>query len=138
VVTIVISAYMIIYCEQLYAVARRLRLLKPFHARQGEEEDEEGELGEHCIVVGMNGLGRSLVARLREHGERVLAVDPDPGKLGGLGQAETLTGNVEYETVRDRPLPGKAGDFSPDNRGYKPPSRLPLPQGRSPLCHPCL
>jgi Kef-type K+ transport system membrane component KefB len=99
VVTIVISAYMIIYCERLYALARRWKLLKPFQAAQGEDPDDRDEHDGHCIVVGMNGLGRSIVEKLVERGERVLAVDTDPGKLEGLGKAETLLGNVEYESV---------------------------------------
>jgi len=99
VVTIVISAYMIIYCDQLYAFARRLGLLKLFSARQGREEEDPKERRGHCIVVGMNGLGRSLVKRLLDQGQTVLAVDTDPGKLENLGSAETLIGNVEYESV---------------------------------------
>jgi Kef-type K+ transport system membrane component KefB len=99
VVTIVMSAYMIIYCEQLYALCRRFGLLKVFRAGQGDEPDEARERGGHCIVVGMSSLGHQLVARLLERGERVLAVDTDPGKLVGLGDAETVIGNVEYEAV---------------------------------------
>ncbi|MFO7724518.1 MAG: cation:proton antiporter, partial [Oceanipulchritudo sp.] len=97
--TIVISAYMILYCDHLYAFSRRLGLLKLFRADQGEEEDDPGERAGHCIVVGMNGLGRCLVDRLLDRGERVLAVDTDPGKLEGLGNAETVIGNVEFESV---------------------------------------
>ncbi len=99
VATIVLSAYMIQYCEQLYALIQRWGLLKVFRANQGREEEELQERGGHCIVVGMNGLGRSLVRRLLDQGETVLAVDTDPGKLGGLGAAETVIGNVEYESV---------------------------------------
>lgn len=99
VVTIVMSAYMIIYCEQLYAFCRRFGLLKLFGAVQGEESEDEAERDGHCIVVGMNSLGRQLVGRLLKRGEGVLAVDTDPGKLTELGEAEAVIGNVEYESV---------------------------------------
>jgi len=52
----------------------------------------------HVVVVGMNTLGRLLVERFREAGERVLAVDTDPGKLDGL-DVETLVGDVTLPSV---------------------------------------
>jgi Trk K+ transport system NAD-binding subunit len=53
----------------------------------------------HSIVVGMNALGREIVQQLTQRGERVLAIDTDPNKLEGLGTADILIGNVEYQSV---------------------------------------
>lgn len=103
IVTIAVSAYMILYSEALYRLCKRWGLLRIFPSRgsAGEEEgeEEEAERSGHIIVVGMNSLGRELVKRLVNHGEKVLAVDTDPGKLEGLSGAETFIGNVEYESV---------------------------------------
>lgn len=99
VVTIAISAYMILYTEQLYAFCQRWGLLKVFRAGQEPEAETTRDLSGHCIVVGMNALGRRLVLELLERGQTVLAVDTDPGKLQGLGDAETVIGNVEYQSV---------------------------------------
>jgi len=46
----------------------------------------------------MNPLGRALVRRLAEEGERVLAVDTDPRKLSDL-PAETLAGSAHDPAV---------------------------------------
>jgi len=99
IVTIAGSAYMIIYTEPLYRALRATGVLKWFRAKQTPDEDSFEAREGHVIVVGMNALGREIVRKLDERGERVLAIDTDPGKLLGLGRAETLIGNVEYESV---------------------------------------
>ncbi len=103
IVTIAVSAYMILYSEPLYRFCKRWGLLKLFPptASSSEEEAEDSghERAGHIIVVGMNTLGRDLVRRLVERGEQVLAVDTDPGKLVGLSGAETFIGSVEFESV---------------------------------------
>lgn len=103
IVTIAVSAYMILYSEPLYQFCQRWGLLRifPESAPRGEEEQktEEEERSGHIIVVGMNGLGRQLVEHLLQKGERVLAVDTDPAKLRGLSGAETFIGSVEFESV---------------------------------------
>ncbi len=98
VVTIGASAYMILYSEPLYRFVRRFGLLRPFKAAQEEEVEERHEREGHVIVVGMNPLGREIVKRLCRGGERVLAIDTDPGKFKGL-PCETMLGNVEYLSV---------------------------------------
>jgi Kef-type K+ transport system membrane component KefB len=98
VVTIGASAYMILYSEPLYRFVRRFGLLRPFKAAQEDEVEERLEREGHVIVVGMNALGREIVRRLCQGGERVLAIDTDPGKLEGL-PCETMLGNVEYLAV---------------------------------------
>lgn len=104
-VTIAVSAYMILYNHGLYAVVRRWGLLRAFRARPEPELEPEPELHGHVIVVGMNGLGRPIVRRLAERGERVLAIDTDPGKLAGL-PAIILVGNVDYaSTLEEARLP---------------------------------
>ena len=47
----------------------------------------------------MNALGRDIVKRLNERNERVLAIDTDPEKLKGLAPADTVIGNIEYQSV---------------------------------------
>jgi Kef-type K+ transport system membrane component KefB len=99
IVTIASSAYMIIYTEPLYRFCKRFGLLRIFRAKQEVEAEEASERKGHVIVVGMNALGRAIVKQLDARGERLLAIDTDPKKLEGLGAAETMIGNVEYESV---------------------------------------
>lgn len=98
VITIAVSAYMILYTEPLYRLLKWSRLLKIFCARQDAESEVEHRRTGHVIVVGMNTLGRSLVHALRARGETVLAVDTDPEKLSGL-DCEPFLGSVDYESV---------------------------------------
>jgi len=98
-ITIGVSAYMILYNHRLYEWFRGGRLLSFFGARQDEvSEEPAGSLRGHIIVVGMNALGRQLVRELHERGETVLAVDTDARKLAGL-PCRTLTGNIDHEEV---------------------------------------
>ena len=99
IVTIAASAYMIIYTEPLYRFLRATGVLKLFRAKQTPDEDAYRLRENHVIVVGMNAMGREIVKQLCLRGERVLAVDTDPWKLRDLGAAETVIGNVEYESV---------------------------------------
>jgi Kef-type K+ transport system membrane component KefB len=101
IVTIATSAYMIIYTEPLYRFCRRWGLLRIFCAKQEVEVEEASKRQDHVIVVGMNALGREIVQQLSRRGETVLAIDTDPKKLEGLADAETMIGNVEYESVVD-------------------------------------
>jgi len=99
IVTIAISAYMIIYTEPLYRFCRRVGLLRIFRAKQEDDPETMVERSNHIIVVGMNALGREIVQAMIARGERVLAIDTDPQKLEGLARAEIVIGNVEYESV---------------------------------------
>ncbi|MFP4069220.1 MAG: cation:proton antiporter [Verrucomicrobiota bacterium] len=99
IVTIAVSAYMILYSEALYRACRWLRILRLFRAGQEVEPEPHHDRSGHVIVVGMNALGREIVRQLSLRGERVLAIDTDAGKLLGLGAADTLIGNVEYQSV---------------------------------------
>jgi Kef-type K+ transport system membrane component KefB len=106
-ITIGVSAFMIVYNHPLYRLCRRLGLLRPFGARseEGDEEGAEmartgGSLRGHIIVVGMNALGRRLVEALHARGEITLAIDTDPAKFHDL-PGRTLLGNVEYPSVLD-------------------------------------
>jgi Kef-type K+ transport system membrane component KefB len=108
IVTIAASSYMILYNHELYAWFERRGLLRVFRARAEAAPDiaaaaDEGAGGEasaagHIVVVGMNTLGRTLVQRLAESGEDVVAVDTDPAKLAGL-PARTIIGDVQYPAV---------------------------------------
>lgn len=97
-VTIGISAYMIVFNHQLYALLDRLGVLRLFGASRGADEAEPDLQEGHVIVVGMNALGRRLVRRLREQGETVLAVDTDPRKLAQVG-GETLVGDAVHPEI---------------------------------------
>lgn len=99
IVTITVSAYMILYSDFLYRVCRGLRILRLFRAKQEADEESITSRSGHIIVVGMNRLGVEIVQGLVRRGEQVLAVDTDPAKLLGLEGAEVLIGNVEYESV---------------------------------------
>ena len=102
VVTIAISAYMILYNHQLYEWVCRTGIMdwKIFNpkASQGDTEVKSTGIEGHVIVVGMNTLGRSLVHRLSERGEVVLAIDSDPIKLADL-PGISLIGNTDYLSV---------------------------------------
>lgn len=98
-ITIAVSAFMILYNHQLFEVVSRTGVLRLFRASDDGEGMKETELREgHIIVVGMNSLGRSIADRLHADGQQVLAVDTDPEKLRNL-PFDTLLGNVEYRAV---------------------------------------
>ncbi|HSL84231.1 MAG TPA: cation:proton antiporter [Thermoanaerobaculia bacterium] len=100
-VTIAASAFMILYNHQLYGWTRRLGLLRPFRARPESFEEAvevRGGPSGHVIVVGMNDLGRRLVAELCRRGVPAVAVDTDPAKLAGL-PCPGLLGDSEHSSV---------------------------------------
>lgn len=97
--TIGISVYMILYNHQLYRMVARTGLLRPFGAEKGGAVlESDGGLTDHVIVVGQNALGRRIVERLLSGGEKVVAIDTDPGKLKDLS-CPTVLGNVEHLSV---------------------------------------
>lgn len=93
-ITIAISAYMILYNHILYDWCRRLGLLRMFRAPQHQEVECTESLRDHIVVVGMNGLGREVARMLYERGETVLAVDTDGRKLAGL-RCMTMVGDID-------------------------------------------
>ena len=97
--TIALSSYLIIHSEALYAAIARTGILKLLRAKQEPDSEILRHRKDHIIVVGMNALGREIVKQLTLRNERVLAIDTDPKKLEGLGDADTLIGNVEYQSV---------------------------------------
>ena len=84
-ITITVSAYMILYNGPLYRLVKTSGALRLF-GRHAVEEAPHVSLQPHghFIVVGINSLGRELVRLLRARGEHVLAIDTDPRKLSGL------------------------------------------------------
>ena len=98
--TIAVSAYMILYSERLYEWVRARGLLRPFRASQADDEEPPATLSGHVVVVGMNALGRRIASQLHEQGEVVLAVDTDANKLAGL-PFHTLVGNMDYPAVAE-------------------------------------
>jgi len=97
--TIALSSYLIIHSEALYAAIARIGILKLLRAKQEPDGEILRHRKDHIIVVGMNALGREIVQQLTMRNERVLAIDTDPQKLEGLGEADILIGNVEYQSV---------------------------------------
>jgi Kef-type K+ transport system membrane component KefB len=97
--TIAISSYLIIHSEALYRIANQCGLLRLFGAKQQADPEALNHREGHIIVIGMNALGREIVKHLTLRGEHVLAIDTDPRKLDGLGPADTVIGNVEYQSV---------------------------------------
>jgi Kef-type K+ transport system membrane component KefB len=99
-VTIAVSAYMILYNHWLYAWFESRGLLRFF----GPEEPrtlpaEPAPLPEgHVVVVGMNALGRRIVEALVRRGEEVVAIDVDPAALEGLG-CRVSVGKAEHLAV---------------------------------------
>jgi Kef-type K+ transport system membrane component KefB len=104
VVTIAVSAYMILYNRPLLEWCDKSGILDWRVFAPGRRAKTPGRsahglsLSGHVIVVGMNTLGRRIARGLHERGETVLAVDTDPAKLRDL-PVHTLTGSVEYLSV---------------------------------------
>ncbi len=99
IVTIALSAYMILYNHELYAATRRHGLLKWLHAPAESDDDTRPALPKgHVIVVGINALGRRIVQQLVERGEDVLALDVSAHNLSGL-PCRTMMGNAEHVSV---------------------------------------
>jgi Kef-type K+ transport system membrane component KefB len=83
--------------------AALLPLLRRLQSDGGEElglQPDAGPTG-HIVVIGMNTLGRMAVERFARRGERVIAVDIDPGQLVGL-PAETVFGSADHPAVLRR------------------------------------
>jgi Kef-type K+ transport system membrane component KefB len=105
-ITIAVSAYMILYSAPLYEWIRARGWLRPFRAvENGIEAEEEARAGAlhgsrsgHVLVVGMNPLGRRIVQTLAARDVAVVAIDTDPLKLEGLG-VPTVLGSAEYPSV---------------------------------------
>jgi Kef-type K+ transport system membrane component KefB len=99
VLTISVSAYLILYNRQIYSWVKKFGLLKIFMASAGQNDSESAaQISGHVIVVGMNSLGRLLVQSMHEKGEDVLAIDTDEKKLADL-PCRTMLGSSEYLDV---------------------------------------
>lgn len=93
------SAYLILYCEQIYLWLNRLGCFRTISPQPKSEFSESKPLEQHVIVIGMNALGRKIVQALVQQKASVVAIDTDPNKLQELGDAVTLIGQVEYPSV---------------------------------------
>jgi hypothetical protein len=98
-ITIAVSSYLILHAEALYTQCEKFGLLRFLGGKQKTLTEAEKTRSGHCIVVGMNGMGRAIAKALAARGQSVLAVDTDPRKLDGLDSVETFIGSVEYESV---------------------------------------
>lgn len=111
-VTISISAYMILFNYQLFDWFDARGVFRWFDSAEVEEdellkEDADTVLQDHIIVVGMNAMGRRIVEHLCGRGETVLAMDFDPGKLKGL-TCRTMQGDALQFGTMDAANLGKA------------------------------
>ena len=99
VLTMSASAYLILHNHRVTRVFERAGVLDWFGRRREDPPlaAHDSPSG-HVILVGMNTLGRDLVRRLDQRGERVVAVDTDPHKLAGLPGTQVI-GSVEYLSV---------------------------------------
>jgi Kef-type K+ transport system membrane component KefB len=93
------SAYLIIYSQHIYQWLDQRGCFRVISQKAHSEFSEPKPLAQHVIVIGMNALGRKIVQALVEQEISVVAVDTDPNKLQGLGDALTLIGQVEYPSV---------------------------------------
>ncbi len=98
ILSIGVSAVAVPATERVRAWAEGLGLLDVFGRGPEAEETPAPPLRGHVVVVGMNTLGRTIVQRLAEAGETVLAVDTDPNKLDRVS-VPTLTGSIESPAV---------------------------------------
>lgn len=105
-VTISVSSILAPRGRQLYAWLERRRL-PAWLRRAGRTEEPAAPRAGHVVVIGMNTLGRMLVQRLAERGERVVAVDTDRRKLRGL-PAETIVGTIDDPAVLEHAGLGRA------------------------------
>jgi hypothetical protein len=96
-VSIGLSVALIENGDRLYRLLDRAGMLRILGGK-GPEAPVGTELAGHVVVIGMNTLGRRLVAGFMERGELVLAVDTDPRKLARLG-CPTLLGNTDQPAV---------------------------------------
>lgn len=94
ILSISVSAYLIMYTDALVMFLLRFNIIKI----SKNESIGKKEMAQKVIVIGMNSLGREVVARVRGKGFEVLAIDTDTEKLKGLDCA-TMLGNVEYKTT---------------------------------------
>ena len=97
-VTIGASAVLVPWGPRLASALERSDLFTRLPGDRREPELKPVPLAGHVVVVGMNTLGRILVARFVEQGEQVLAIDTDPHKLAGL-TVPALAGDVTLPTV---------------------------------------
>jgi Kef-type K+ transport system membrane component KefB len=97
-VTIGVSAYMILYNAPLHDFLHGRRLLRFFRSSDAQEEERPPPREGHIVVVGVNALGRRIVAGLLERGEDVLLIDTDPLKLEGM-PCDTMIGSIDDLTV---------------------------------------
>lgn len=97
-ITIGASSVLVPRGRALVGFLERTGLLRRLPGRAVVVEPSAHRLEGHVVVVGMNTLGRLLVERFTELGERVLAVDTDPRKLEGVATL-TLAGDVTLASV---------------------------------------
>lgn len=106
--TMGVSSGLILNSRRIYARLRLAGVLRVFGAAHEGPRDREragghhgpaDDLREHVIVVGMNTMGRRIVAGLRERGEPTLAVDTDPMKLQAVGEPALLGSVIDLSVL---------------------------------------
>lgn len=92
--SISLSSYVIQNKALLYRLAKRHNLFAPFAVRERPPSKPDAFLKGHIIVVGGNSLGRAIIHRLTNEGEKVLAIDTNPQRLSNL-KCRVLIGDAE-------------------------------------------
>ena len=83
---------------ELYAWLERRSRVPRWLRHAGHTDEAEAPVHGHVVVVGMNTLGREIVARLADRGELLVAVDTDRRKLRGL-PATAVVGTIDDPAV---------------------------------------
>ena len=96
-ITIAVSSVAAPRANELYDWLAQRRLPDWLRRTGRQEEDPLPPFG-HIVVIGMNTLGRVIVHRLAERGERVVAVDTDRRKLRHL-TCEPVAGTIDDPAV---------------------------------------
>ena len=97
-ITISVSSIAAPHGEAIWRWLERRGWLPGWLRRGGHDDTALPHRSGHAVVIGMNTLGRVIVQRLAERGEKVVAVDTDHRKLLDLA-AETLTGSIDDPAV---------------------------------------
>lgn len=94
--TMVISAYLIIDNEKVYALLRPV--LRFYKDRNGAVAEEKEALSDHIVLFGCHRMGRSVLVHLKKQKNKVLIVDFDPEAVERLRKEGW---NVIYADISD-------------------------------------
>ena len=101
-ITISISAYLMLFADEILERLRGGRLLRTFGAvRFTAEEPGLDDVRGHIIVIGMNSLGQRLAREIHDRGHTVVAIDTDVAKLEGVPGIALLGSVDDYSVLEE-------------------------------------